>query len=87
MKKMPIVSLVIILFSSACIFRNRAATVAVNPTAAAAKQTIAVTTAMVNPAASATIESTAAAAPVVTRAAGGTHKIRQLTGDTDRELN
>jgi len=71
LKKISIASLGMILFLSACIFRNRAATVAVNPTAAA----------------SATIESTAESVSLVKRGAGGTHKICQLTGDTDRELN
>jgi len=39
------------------------------------------------PTAIATKTAAAAATSIVSRAPGGTHKICQLTGDTDRELN
>jgi Domain of unknown function (DUF4185) len=84
MKITPYFSLALFLLLSACIFRARSATVAVNPTAAATDNTIAAAITTSNPASSATFEPTAIT--IVHRTAGGTHKICQLTGDIDREL-
>jgi len=75
MKKSSAILFALMLLLTACIFRTRAANVGLNPTAAVTEKTIVNITATV-----------ATATYLVRRAAGGTQKICQLTGDTDREL-
>ncbi len=87
MKKSSAILFVLALLLSACIFRNRAATVAMSPTTAASDRATQATTTTEKPTTRATKEPTSTAVSVVRRAAGGTQKICQLTGETDRELN
>jgi hypothetical protein len=84
MKKNSIVLFLMIFLLSACIFRNRGATVAT--TSAMETSTMIKTGAIEKPTAGATVKPTATSISFVRRAAGGTHKICQLTGDTDREI-
>jgi hypothetical protein len=84
MRKAPFISFAAMVFLAGCTFRNRSAAVGVNPAAATIVNPIVRTTGV--PLATATLQPTAKAALVVKRSPGGTHKICQLTGDTDREL-
>jgi hypothetical protein len=85
-KQKPVVSALLVCLLTACVFRNRAATVAVNPTASSTKNALSPATMAALPAAGATTTPpTSAPVSIVRRGAGGTSKICQLTGDTDRE--
>ena len=85
MRKSSPILFVLVFVLSACIFRARPAIISASPTAAT------IGTPIVNatdaPTDIATKTAAATATSVVRRAAGGTQKICQLTGDTDRELN
>jgi hypothetical protein len=71
-------------FLSACIFHARPAVISANPIAATIGTPI--VSATEAPTAIATKTPAATATSIVSRAPGGTHKICQLTGDTDREI-
>jgi hypothetical protein len=85
MRKRSGILFALILLLSACIFRNREATVGVNLPSATTRHAVTNATATGAPAASET--KVATATYLVRRADGGTRKICQITGDTDRERN